>query len=96
MNPQLLSAIASAATQSQGSGGQPMAPQTASTDTLGALLGSVQAAQPMRSDMPYTTQPMQAQGINPALSQQMMQMLLAMSGPRAEMPSLGALLQGRA
>lgn len=90
MSPEFLQTIAAAASAA------PDMNQVANADTLGALLGSVQMPNNPMAAPAYAIQPDAPRAINPAFSQQMMQLLLSLSGPRESMPSLGALLGGRA
>lgn len=68
------------------------APSPAQTDTLGAILGSIQSSEPDKVPLPYTTTPRQSS----QMSSQYLQLLLSqmMSGA-PQQKTLGQLFAGR-
>jgi regulator of sirC expression with transglutaminase-like and TPR domain len=73
----------------------PNAPQTMGSNTLGAMLGSIQSVEPHVSPVPSAMYPAEAKQITPQFTQALMQMLAQGNRPQEQMPSLAALLSGR-
>ncbi len=92
MNP--LTLLMMQAMMQQDQAGQAGTPLNAS-DRLGSVLGAVQPQEPHRTPVPYTTTPDAPRALNPALTQQLMQLLMSLNRPPAATPTLGALLGGR-
>ena len=96
MNP-LQMMMQRAMMQNQQIGQDPMAPQTMDVNNLGALLGSVEGVDPMAPPAPPgVVAPAEGKALNPVFNQQIMQMMQQMNRPQTPIPSLGAILSGRA
>lgn len=65
------------------------------SDAMTALMSSLQAPPTNIPDTPYTTTPPQAQSMNPAITQMVMQQLMGTANAGAGQTPLGQLLAGR-
>lgn len=94
MNPlQLL--MQKAKMEQQGLQQQALTPETMQSNTLGALLSSLQAVEPMTTPAPSALYPTEAKAINPQITQGILQLLNSGNQQAQQIPSLAALLSGR-